>query len=146
MIYDIIENLKQYSGYDKRFENIAEFISSHDMKTIAPGSYDVCEGVKVNISEYEPGTGGDYEFHKCFHDLQYAITGSEIIEVIPSSKGVNNIGYKYDIDFFTDKTCNATKVALDEGTFVFLTPDDAHKPCIKSNTDTIRKAVFKLEI
>ena len=32
------------------------------------------------------------------------------------------------------------------GTTVFLAPDDTHKPCIKMNSETIKKAVFKIKI
>lgn len=146
MIFDKIENLKLYSKLDPRFDAIADFIAKNDMKTMETGSYEVCDGVKVGISEYEPALGGDYEAHRCYNDLQYAITGNEAIEVIPTADARNSTGYQPDIEFFTDKVCGASKIALDEGTFVFLAPQDAHKPCIKTSSDKIRKAVFKIKI
>lgn len=146
MIFDKIENLKLYSGMDERFTAIADFISANDMKTMAPGGYEVCDGVKVSISDYAPGEGGDYEAHRCFNDLQYAITGGEAIDVIPTADARESTGYKPDIEFFKEKVCGATRVSLDEGTFAFLAPQDAHKPCIKTDSETIRKAVFKIAI
>lgn len=145
MIYDSINNLIKYANVNDSFSGIIDFINSNDMANLK-GSFDVCEGVTVNISEYEPSNNDKFEYHKCFHDLQYAIKGNEIIEVVPTDKGLNPDGYKFDIDFFSDKCCNSTSVALDEGMFVFLTPDDAHKPCIKADSDTIIKAVFKIKI
>ena len=44
-------------------------------------SYDVAEGIRVSISEYEPNTGGNYEAHRDYHDLQFAITSEEAIDV-----------------------------------------------------------------
>lgn len=146
MIFDKIENLRQYAGIDERFNAIADFIEKNNLKAIQAGGYEVCDGVKVNISEYEPALGGDYEAHRCFNDLQYAITGGEAIDVIPASEGRESTGYKPDIEFFKEKNCEVSRIALDEGTFAFLAPQDAHKPCIKTSCDKIRKAVFKIEI
>lgn len=146
MIYDKIENLNLYFGMNEKFEVIARFVAENDMKAMECGSYDVAEGVTVGISEYEPGTGGDFEAHRDYHDLQYAICGEEAIDVLPIDFAKNSTGYKPDIEFFTEQTAAATRVALAEGTFAFLAPADTHKPCIKMGTDKIKKAVFKIKI
>lgn len=146
MIYDKIENLKLYFGMNEKFEAIAKFVAENDMKTLECGGYDVAEGVKVSVSEYEPNTGGDFEAHRDYHDLQYAISGEEAIDVLPIDFAKNSTGYKPDIEFFTEQTAAATRVALVEGTFAFLAPADTHKPCIKMGTDKIKKAVFKIKI
>lgn len=146
MIFDKIENLRLYAGIDERFNAIADFIEKNNMKAIPAGSYEICSGVKVGISEYDPALGGDYEAHRDFNDLQYAITGGEAIDVIPTSDARESTGYKPDIEFFKEKVCGATRISLDEGTFAFLAPQDAHKPCIKTESDHIRKAVFKISV
>ena len=146
MIYDTAKNLKLYDSFNPAFGKIAEFIEKNDIKNLEYGSYDVAEGIKVSISEYEPATGGDYEAHRDFHDLQFAITGEEAIDVLPIEFARNSTGYKPDIEFFTEQTAAATRIALTEGTFVFLAPGDTHKPCIKMGTDKIKKAVFKIKI
>ena len=146
MIVDIIDNLSQYFSLNSSFEDIDRFIQNNNLKDIDCGSYDICDGVKVSITEYEPGAGGDYECHRCFYDLQYAITGNEIIEVVPTKNCINSTGYKPDIEFYTDKTVAADSIVLNEGTFAFLAPGDAHKPCIKAETQIIKKAVFKIRI
>ena len=146
MIYDKITNLDKYFSFLPEFKAMADFIEKNDLKTIAAGGYEICDGVKVSISDYEPGKGGDYECHRDYYDLQYAITGGETIKVVPTDNGKNFTEYKPDIQFFSDFDGNETVVALDEGTFAFLAPQDAHKPCVKSDCDTIRKAVFKIKI
>lgn len=146
MIYDKIENLNLYFGMNEKFEAIVKFVAENDMKAMECGGYDVAEGVTVGISEYEPGTGGDFEAHRNFHDLQYAISGEEAIDVLPIDFARNSTGYKPDIEFFTEQTAAATRVALTEGTFAFLAPADTHKPCIKTGSDKIKKAVFKIKI
>ncbi|MBQ2847698.1 MAG: YhcH/YjgK/YiaL family protein [Clostridia bacterium] len=146
MIFDTAKNLKLYSAFNPAFDAIAKFIEENDMKIMECGSYDVSEGIKVGISEYEPGTGGDFEAHRDYHDLQYAICGEEIIDVLPIEFVKDSTGYKPDVEFFASQTAAATRVALTEGTFAFLAPQDAHKPGIKMGTDKIKKAVFKIKI
>ena len=146
MIFDTDKKLGYYAAFNPAFDSIAKFIEENDMKSMECGGYDVAEGIKVSISEYEPGTGGDFEAHRDFHDLQYAICGEEAIDVLPIEFAGNSTGYKPDIEFFTSQTAAATRVALTEGTFVFLAPQDTHKPCIKMGTDKIKKAVFKIKI
>ncbi len=146
MIFDKIENLKTYANAQPQFEAIIRFIEENDMKALECGSHDVGNGVTVSIAEYEPGTGGDFEAHRLFHDLQYAIIGGEIIEVIPTDCARNTTGYNPDIEFFKEKVCNTTVAALDEGTFAYLTPADAHKPGVKSTYAKIKKAVFKIPV
>ena len=146
MIYDTVKNLRLYSGINPAFDAIADFVEKNDLKAIESGSYDVAEGIRVSISEYEPATGGNYEAHRDFHDLQLAITGEEAIDVLPIEFAENSTGYKPDIEFFTSQTASASRIALTEGTFAFLAPADTHKPCIKMGTDKIKKAVFKIKI
>lgn len=146
MIYDKIENLKLYYSLNPHFEQIADFIANNDLATMECGSYEVAPGVKAGISEYEPGSGSDFEAHREYHDLQYAVSGEETIEVIPTEFAENSKGYTPDIEFFTSKKCESTKVSLVQGTFAFLAPGDAHKPCVKLGSDKIKKVVFKIKI
>ncbi len=146
MIYDTIRNLRNYSALNPAFEAIAKFIEENDMKSMECGSYDVAEGITVGVAEYEPASGGDFEAHRDYHDLQYAITSGEYIDVLPLEFVKNSTGYKPDIEFFTEQTAEASRVALSEGTFAFLSPNDAHKPGIKMTENKIKKAVFKIKV
>jgi YhcH/YjgK/YiaL family protein len=146
MICDTIDNLRKYAGVDPRFNAIADFVERNDLAAIADGSYEVCDGVKANISTYEPGSGGDFEAHREYHDLQYAITGGEAIEVIPTRFGAESKGYTPDIEFFPVRKCECTSIALEAGYFAFLAPEDAHRPCIRLHDGKIKKAVFKIKI
>lgn len=146
MIFDKIENLRLYSCVNEAFELIAQFIEKNDMKSLPCESFDVGNGIRVSIAEYSPDKNDKFEAHRNFHDLQYAITGGETIEIIPLSCASESGGYQPDMEFFTAQTCESTKVALEEGTFAFLAPGDAHKPCVKLNSETIKKAVFKIPV
>lgn len=146
MIFDKIENLRNYSAFNKEFDAMAKFVEENDMAALPCGSYEINENVKVNIAEYEPGGNDKFEAHREYHDLQYAICGGEAIDVIPTECGLESGGYSPDMEFFAGQSCQSTRVALEEGTFAFLAPGDAHKPCINIGYKTIKKAVFKIKI
>lgn len=146
MIFDTAKNLRLYSAFNPAFEVIAKFVDENDLKAMECGNYSVAEGITVGISEYEPGTGGDFEAHREYNDLQLAITGEEVIEILPIEFVGDSTGYKPDIEFFTSQTAAATRVALTEGTFAFLAPADTHKPGVKLGSAKIKKAVFKIKI
>lgn len=146
MIYDTMKNLKNYFSLNPAFEVIEKFVEENDMKALECGSYEVAEGIKVGIDEYQPENGGDFEAHRDFHDLQYAIVGGEYIDVLPLEFATDSTGYNPDVEFFKGQTEEAARMALSEGTFLFFAPDDAHKPCIKMNSEKIKKAVFKIKV
>lgn len=146
MIFDKIENLRNYASFNAEFDAMAKFVEENDFASLPCGSYKINENVKVNISEYEPDKNDKFEAHREYHDLQYAITGGEAIDVIPTENGLESGGYSPDIEFFAAQSCQSTRVALEAGTFVFLAPCDAHKPCLNIGYDKIKKAVFKIKI
>ena len=148
MIIDKIENLGQYFPINDSLNDIYEFVKKNDLKNIAAGSYNVSEKVSVGISEYTPGQGNNPEAHREYWDLQYCITGRERIDVYPIDMCSGSTGYKPDIEFFSEQRCAPTQVALEEGVFAILMPQDAHAPCkaLDSTGNIIRKAVFKIKI
>lgn len=146
MIFDTIKNLGLYYSMDSRFKTAAEFVEKNDLKSMPCGSYDIGDGVKLNLAEYEAGSGGDFEAHRDYHDLQFIVSGGEIIEMIPLEYALNSTGYKPDIEFFTDSSCPATRISLTEGTFGFFAPEDAHRPCIRLTDGKTKKAVFKIKV
>lgn len=146
MIYDTAKNLKLYTEINPAFGIVADYLEKNDLKAVECGSYPVADGITANISEYTPEAGGDYEAHRDYIDLQLAITGEEYIDVLPLENALNSTGYKPDVEFFTEQNAKETRVALNEGTFVYLAPGDTHKPCIKAGSEKIKKAVFKIKI
>ena len=65
---------------------------------------------------------------------------------IPTRFGAESKGYTPDIEFFPVRKCECTSIALEAGYFAFLTPEDAHRPCIRLHDGKIKKAVFKIKI
>ena len=146
MIFDTIDKLKQYLAYDKRFALIAAFLSENDAATLPLGNHSVGAGISASVSEYAPGDGGKFEAHRVYTDLQYIVSGNEIIEVLPLSEVKDSQGYEPDIEFFAAQTSASNVLVMNAGTFAIFAPHDAHRPCIKHTADTIRKIVFKIPV
>lgn len=142
MIYDVIENLSLYPG----FEEIKKFVETTDVTSVPTGRYDLADGIFANISEYAPAEGGLPEAHRDYADLQYMVSGREIIEVFPLKYAEKSTGYKPDIEFFEECSIRKTPLVLEEGTFAYFAPADVHRPCIKDGCDSVRKIVFKIPL
>ncbi len=145
MIFDKIENLPLYFGTCEAFKVIDAFVKNTDLVNLPCGTVELEGGVKAGISEYAPGEGGLAEAHRVYHDLQFAVCGSENIEVIPLDYCSGSTGYTEDIEFFENHK-NPCTVALSEGTFAFLAPTDAHRPGISNGCEKIKKIVFKIPV
>ena len=146
MIFDTIQNLGKYRAYDQRFALIEAFLAENDAGTLAAGSYPLDSGITASISDYAPGEGGQFEAHRNFSDLQYVVSGNEKIELIPLADARESTGYQPDIEFFASQASASTTLVMNSGTFAVFAPQDAHRPCIRHLSDTIRKIVFKIPV
>lgn len=142
MIYDTIENLSKYPG----FELIIRFLDENDVAAVPAKSYDLGSGISANISDYAPGKGGLPEAHRDYADLQLVVRGNELIEVFPLATAVGGKGYKPDIEFYEGSSVTPCTLVLNENCFAYLAPQDVHRPCIRHTAAAVRKIVFKIPI
>ena len=91
MIIDKIENLELYTAVVPEFAAIAKYLRETDLASLEEGSYEVCPGVKCNVSEYEPYAAGDkWEVHKKYADL-HLILKSDNPDSIESFKPLYSV-------------------------------------------------------
>ncbi len=146
MIVDKIENLKLYAAVVPEFEAIAEFLKNNDLASFDEGSYEICPGVKVNISEYEPYAMGDkWEVHRKYADLQLVLAGNEKMDC-KSTYDCCGGEYNEEDDFmFMDSTDDSiTNIYAFPGSFAYFAPHDAHRPGLKWTASKVKKAVVKI--
>ena len=146
MIYDTIENLAKYRAYDSRLTLIETFLAEHDAASLPPGNYQLDTGITANVSEYAPGEGSKFEAHRLYIDLQYVVSGNELIEIIPLADVRESTGYQPDIEFFAEQASASSELVMNSGTFAVFAPHDAHRPGIKHTASTVRKIVFKIPV
>ena len=92
---------------------------------------------------------GRFEAHEVYADLQYVVSGAEIMQSVPSSSltPVTSYDPKGDILFFTAGQ-DISDVVVSAGHFVFYYPGEAHRPMCQRGLgpEAVRKLVFKIKI
>ena len=126
-----------------------DWLNSIDLINIQDGKYYIeSDNLYANVQTYETKRDANYEAHRKYIDIQYMIKGKEYVGVVSYErcKTVENYDSNRDIEFLT---CN-DKVeyqTLNEGEFLILYPDDAHKPSIMiDEPKKVKKVVVKVRI
>jgi YhcH/YjgK/YiaL family protein len=149
MIIDRIENSHLYENISERINKSFEYIRTTDLKNLPAGKYPIDgENIFALVSEYQTKSEseGKLEAHKKYIDVQYVISGEELMGYVPVGNQQILEPYKEDNDivFFTgDKSF--TKVSA--GMFAIFFPEDVHMPGIASGkSSTVKKLVIKVRI
>lgn len=148
MILDVLENKEKYeklvNGFDKAFAFIQKCNASTEV-----GRYEI-DGDKVYamVQEYTTKTEGSFEAHQRYIDIQYIISGTEIIEWGNINKLTisNEYDEAKDVAFYHDSE-EISKLYMTEGSFAIFFPEDAHKPCMSAvKSSDVQKIVAKIKI
>lgn len=104
----------------------------------------------VSIQSYKTKNWEDckYEAHRRYIDIQYIISGSEIITVTDKEGLTERAPYsdEKDVVFFQDDK-KGTDFVLNAGDYVVVFPDDVHKPKVRAGESSdVKKAVVKILI
>lgn len=150
MILDVINNLKFYESVNKKFTEIVSLIETADFSRLEPGRHEAgIEGVYFLVNTYETinESRDILEAHRKYIDVQYMITGEEIIDYEPLESQIINKEYDADADYILYKPENSIKVTLKTGMVAIFLPNDLHMPGYAFNQPTmINKIVFKVLI
>lgn len=140
-----------YFKNKQRWEKAFSFLKNSDLAKLELKRYDIDgDNLYASVSEYlsknEETT--KFEAHKKYIDIQYVISGKEIMNIAPMSS-VKEVVTPYDatkdIEFITiGKIVNF--YATPANFFIFF-PDDAHRPGLKDGVNaTVRKIVIKVKV
>ena len=151
MIKDNLKNSTLYISANKNFDKAFDFIKKAVNENYPAGSY-VIDGKEVYafIQEYTSklSTESQYEGHKNYVDIQFIISGEEVIQVsdINFCKIKTEYNGESDIAFYHD-ALNPTTCILNSGEYVILFPHDLHKPgmAVDGNQQPVKKLVVKVK-
>lgn len=140
-----------YFRNKERWDKAFIFLKSSDLTALELKRYDIDgDNLYAPVSEYLTKNEEDarYEAHQKYIDIQYVISGKELIGVAPMSQK-NDVLEAYDstkdIEFLT-VTGGENRPALPDKFFIFF-PDDAHRPGLKDGENSpVRKVVVKVKI
>jgi YhcH/YjgK/YiaL family protein len=149
MILDKIENAYLYSSINPLLAEGLKFITENDFSTVEPGKFYLKDDLLyAMINEYEtkPAKECKPEAHKKYTDIQFIVSGEELIgfqtlgEQLPSEP----YNEEKDVAFFNE---GGSLFSLKQGFFAIFFPDDIHQPCIMIDEPArIRKVVVKVAI
>jgi YhcH/YjgK/YiaL family protein len=104
----------------------------------------------ASVMEYNSKNEADarYESHKKYIDIQYVLSGKELMGISPISD-LKEILQPYndstDIQFFTVN--NITNYKAEPGRFFLFFPGDAHRPGLKDGENSpVKKLVVKVKV
>lgn len=146
MVVDKIENYGRYVNISERLAKAFKYITTTNFTTIAPGKYEVDgESIFAIVQEYETKAAVDcfLEGHFKYIDIQYIVSGEEIISVVPLTDQMPvTINKESDYAFYE---CTTSPILISAGMFTIFFQDDLHKPCMKSGSvSKVKKVVMKV--
>ncbi len=154
MISGKIEDLKYYYSVCPEFENVYAFVKEYFEAEKADGSYEIIpDKLSASIATYStsPAAERQLEAHRRYADVQVVLKGAERIECAHISDCKVELSEEFskggDIGFYADPEY-VSSVVLDKGTFLYLLPEDAHKPCVNAGEESaqVTKVVFKIKL
>lgn len=124
------------------------FLAETDFSVMSAGVYKLAgDDLFAMIQEYTTLDEDEtlYEAHRRYADIQYMISGTEMMGVLPLSGTTEVIPYdaEKDVAFFSVEK-DIFHVASPSHFFIFF-PGDAHRPCVKNGVRTpVKKLVVKV--
>ena len=150
MIIDSIENLNRYALPKK--DAILKFIAEHDCIHLPDGEIEI-EGRQlfVRIMSYipKPVAENRFETHQIYADLQYLVSGAEIMQTARMKDLTPLTDYDANGDHrFFEASGAITDLIVQAGEFAFFSPNQAHRPSCsyKGYNGLVKKLVFKIKI
>ncbi len=140
-----------YFKNKERWEKAFNFLKNSDLTKLEAKRYDIDDNnLFATVSEYisKNEESVNFEAHRKYIDIQYLISGKEIINVAPLTS-VKEVITPYDaikdIEFMTVNKMVSLKAA--PGKFFIFFPSDAHRPGLKDGVNSpVRKIVVKLKV
>lgn len=151
MIFDQAKNLDYYKSLGKgdRYAKAAAWLQNTDLASIENGKYEIDgKDVYANVMSYTtlPWEDAKYEAHENYTDIQYMISGTEILTYAPIDALNVKVPYNPDKDVVLYDNANpGLKVVVNGGEFMIFAPQDGHKPKACNGTPSeVKKVVVKI--
>ena len=150
MIYDAIDNHRLYAPLSARIAGALAYLASLSAGAFREQTVEV-EGRDLYALFQAYSTEGEagrfYESHRACIDIQYVVSGVEVIRVAKTDSLRVHSAYDEGRDITLYEPDPGTNVILRSGDFVILYPHDAHLPKLPlSEPGEVRKVVVKVRV
>ena len=150
MIKDNLTNCAIYYSANKNFEKAFDFIKTAIKENYPVGKYEInSKDLYASVQEYTSKLPCDAknEGHRNYIDIQFIVSGEELIEVcdIGSSQIKTDYNPEKDVEFYHDAT-NPSVCSLASGEYAIVFPHDIHRPgmAYQDIPTPVRKIVVKV--
>lgn len=131
MVKDSIQNASLYQSLSPRIARALEFARSGALEGLAPGRHDLDgDALYVMVQRNALGRWADarWEAHRRYIDIQFVISGRQIIGYCDISQLAPDKGYdaERDLEFLNDG--DGAHLLMRKGDFAIFFPQDAHRP------------------
>ncbi len=134
-----------------RWEKAFNFLKNNDLSKLELKRYDIDgDNLYATVSEYmsKNADSTNFEAHRKYIDIQYVVSGKEIINIVPlasESTIITPYDAARDIEFM--KYSNVVNFKATPSEFFIFFPDDAHRPGLRDEQSApVRKIVIKLKV
>jgi len=140
-----------YFKNKERWDKAFTFLKESDLSKMELKRYDIDgNNLYAPISEYVSKNEEDarYEAHRKYIDIQYVVSGKELIGVAPISQQKDILDpYSEEKDVMFMTVSNGTNYQASPDRFFIFFPDDLHRPGLKDGENSpVRKAVVKVKV
>lgn len=140
-----------YYKNKERWAKAFKFLRNNDLTKLDVKRYDIDgDNLFATVSEYQSKNeeSAKFEAHRKYIDIQYVISGKEIINLAPIST-LKEVLTPYDaakdIEFIT--VSKVVNYKANPSNFFIFFPDDAHRPGLKDGSNSpVRKVVIKVKV
>ncbi|MDC7233406.1 MAG: YhcH/YjgK/YiaL family protein [Spirochaetales bacterium] len=150
MILDSITNAEKYEKVHSSFKMAFDFIRNSDLASLETGRYEIDgDNVFALVQAYEPKAVEEkkFEAHRKYIDIQYMISGSEMMGY--TTPDLLSVSAEYnpdkDVELYSHSTF--TPCELHTGGFAVFFPEDPHMPgCALGSAQPgeVKKLVLKI--
>lgn len=147
MIYDVLENLQQYTGLFENLDTALEYLATADLQALPLGRTDIDgDNVYLTVSACtaRPSEGALFETHSAYMDIHIDLAGvelfetalGELVEESPYDAATDTALYRADL---------SAACVLGPGRFLIAMTEEPHKPAVVSaEGPALKKLVVKV--
>lgn len=154
MVITSLDELSQQSALPASLQTAIAFLKQHGNDPIELGRFEIPDSEIGGFSQaYQTETASDslrYEAHRNFIDVQYLVSGSEIMKWLPIDEIDVTQAYAEEGDCLlgVSKTGEHGDIPLRAGQVMILYPSDAHAPGVAdaSGPSDVTKLVIKIPV
>ena len=151
MIFDGIENWNIYFGEGSKLYGGLQFILKNRDGEIPDGRHNIKgDDLYALVQSYATDRleNKKFESHRRYIDIQYIVSGTEVIGWLPAGglRAMTPYSEENDLIFYHNSEC-ISRLVLTPGMFAVFYPHDAHRPgCFLDKREEVKKIVVKVKI